>query len=96
MSLTLESGFRYFLIKWWYNTDTHHYITPVSEDGQMNVTNYGGQGFKMITTYSGTMNYVPQTPQTAPVMTSTTHGVTLRCSMLFLINLYYLVVVILI
>jgi hypothetical protein len=53
MSLTIEAGFRYFLIKWWYNVDANHYITPVSEDSQMNNANYGGQSFKMISTYLG-------------------------------------------
>ena len=78
MTLTMEAGFRYFLIKWWYNVDANYHITPTSEDSQMNSANYGGQGFKMITTYSGATNYVPQTASTVPVMTATSHGVALR------------------
>jgi hypothetical protein len=78
MSLTLEAGFRYFLIKWWYNIDANYYITPASEDSQMNAANYGGQGFKMITTYLGATNYIPQTPSTVPVMTETSHGIAAR------------------
>ena len=78
MSLTLEAGFRYFLIKWWYNVDENYYITPASEDSQMNAANYGGQGFKMITTYLGATNYIPQTPSTVPVMSDTSHGIAKR------------------
>jgi hypothetical protein len=78
MSLTIEAGFRYFLIKWWYNVDANYYITPASEESQMNSANYGGQGFKMISTYLGATNYIPQTPSTVPVMTATSHGVALR------------------
>ena len=75
MRLTMEAGFRYFIIKWWHNVDANYHITPASEDSQMNVANYGGQGFKMITTYAGSAHYVPQTPSAVPVMTSTSHGV---------------------
>ena len=78
ISLTLEAGFKYFLVKWWYNVDANYYIAPANEENQMNATNYGGQGFKMITAYSGTLNYIPQTPTPLPVMTTTTHGVALR------------------
>ena len=78
ISLTLETGFKYFLVKWWYNVDANYHIAPANEENQMNATNYGGQGFKMITAYSGTLNYIPQTPTPLPVMTTTTHGVALR------------------
>ena len=44
----------------------------------LSISNYGGQGFKIITSYSGTTNYIPQTPSTVPVMTSSSHGVVLR------------------
>ena len=78
MTLTMEAGFRYFIIRWIWNVNDNYYITPASEDSQMNITNNGGQGFKMITSYLGTSSYIPQTPSVVEVMSETKAGVAFR------------------
>jgi hypothetical protein len=78
MTLTMEAGFRYFIIKYQWNVNDNYYVTPASEDSQMNITNNGGQGFKMITSYLGTSSYIPQTPSVVEVMSETKAGVAFR------------------
>jgi hypothetical protein len=78
MTLTIETGFKYFIIKWLYNVDANYYVTPATEANNMNIVNNGGQGFKMISGYTGTTNYTPSAPILQQTMTDKSAGVAKR------------------
>ncbi len=78
MTLTIETGFNYFIIKWKFNITNNYYITPATETSLMNIAYNGGQGFKMISGYTGTTNYTPSAPILQQTMTDKSAGVAKR------------------
>jgi hypothetical protein len=77
MTLTIETGFKYFIIKCQFNI-TNYYITPETETNLMNIAYNGGQGFEMISGYTGTTNYIPSAPILQQTMTDKAAGVAKR------------------
>jgi hypothetical protein len=78
MTLTIETGFKYFIIKWLFNIINNYYITPATEASLMNIAYNGGQGFKMISGYTGSTNYTPSAPILQETMTDKSAGVAKR------------------
>ena len=89
VTMQLETGFKYFFVKWQRNNQVitfDSYITPATEASGMNIANGGGQGFKMSGDYSGSGGYKPISSMLPPLMTTDTEGTARRGSRLSIDN----------
>ena len=81
ITVQIQSGFKYFLIKWQRNNDAYiynSYITPATEISSMNAFNGGGQGFSLLANYSGAGGYKPTSHSLIQIMTADKEGTTRR------------------
>jgi hypothetical protein len=81
ITMQIQAGFKYFLVKWQRNNDANlynSYITPATEASGMNIAYGGGQGFKISGDYSGTGGYKPLAGSSPPFMTADTAGTARR------------------
>ena len=89
VTMQLETGFKYFFVKWQRNNDPitfNSYITPATESSGMNIAYGGGQGFKISGDYSGSGGYKPISSMLPPLMTADTEGTARRGSRLTIDN----------
>jgi len=89
VTMQLETGFKYFFVKWQRNNDPitfNSYITPATESSGMNIAYGGGQGFKISGDYSGSGGYKPISSMLPPLMTTDTEGTARRGSRLTIDN----------